>query len=439
MIAFTHREAGGGSVIDARFRSPLMVAGAIPEAIVNPADPAQSGIWLTNFIANNALVKNGTGTVTLNGNNTFNGTTTVNGGTLIAANNNSLGTTAAGTTVNSGATLGLTGGITLAGETLTINGLGSAGQLGALVNISGDNIIAATSPITARAVNAGEIRFASLAGTFTVDAAINLNTSKLSVDGSGNTIVNGVISGTGKTVAAVSATSVFGDVAEANGYTLAVEHNNIPISVNGTLAFPYTADNTSLIGAFDRIAYYLELQGGAEAPTREFVYVSMDAFTNNIGRIGVPTGATKWAFQQFVTNMNVVSNVPTGTGGGQIVQGTNIATGNIEIWPSNYGQGNSFGVPNASSAATNAGFDFGDGGFNTTDGHGSFQIHNYDVDGAGPGTIGQTILAYNQWRQANGGLGIGNSPAAAASGSDYTSSVVSPSWCAKLLPLPITA
>ncbi|OQB87095.1 MAG: Alpha-agarase precursor [Planctomycetes bacterium ADurb.Bin126] len=41
MVAFTHREGGGGSGIDVRYKSPLMAG----EAVVNPQDPAQAGVW----------------------------------------------------------------------------------------------------------------------------------------------------------------------------------------------------------------------------------------------------------------------------------------------------------------------------------------------------------------------------------------------------------
>ncbi|MGB3118138.1 MAG: autotransporter-associated beta strand repeat-containing protein, partial [Verrucomicrobiales bacterium] len=133
----------------------------------------------------------------------------------------------------------------------------------------------------------------------------------------------------------------------------------------------------------------------------------MDAFTTNLNQIGIPNGADLFNWQQTVTNLNVYSNKAG------ITTGTGLATGNVEIWPSNYGGGNSNNIPNASGST----FDFGDGGSNTTLGYGSFQIHNYDIDGAGPGTAGQVLLAYNNWRGASGDLGIGSQ---ATGNPDYT-------------------
>ena len=103
----------------------------------------------------------------------------------------------------------------------------------------------------------------------------------------------------------------------------------------------YEVDNHSKIQQpFDRIAYFLELQG-ADKDT-QYLYVSMDAFTDALDKIGVPTAKSGARFQQNVANMNVYSNVKG------IVTGTGLKGGNIEFWPNNYGPANSANVPNAS-------------------------------------------------------------------------------------------
>ena len=53
------------------------------------------------------LIKQGAGTLTMSGANTYSGVTTVNAGRLVVAHNTALGSTTAGTTVASGATLDL--------------------------------------------------------------------------------------------------------------------------------------------------------------------------------------------------------------------------------------------------------------------------------------------------------------------------------------------
>lgn len=100
----------------------------------------------------------------------------------------------------------------------------------------------------------------------------------------------------------------------------------------------------------------------------------MDAFTTVRSQIGVPvsTGAT---FQQMVSNMNVASNLPG------VVTGTGITTGNMEVWPTNYGVANALPTPGASIDT----YDFGDQ--RRPGGYGSMQVHNY-------GAL-QTIFGYN--------------------------------------------
>ncbi len=142
---------------------------------------------------------------------------------------------------------------------------------------------------------------------------------------------------------------------------------------------------------FDRIAYFVELQN-ADWTTQD-LYVSLDAFTDDPGRIGVPALGTGARFQQNVTNLDVYSNVKG------IVTGTHMNGGNIEFWPNNYAPPNSANVPNASPDV----FDFGDQPADPDDGYGSMQVHNHDQR--------QTLFAINHWREgAHADIGIGNQP-----------------------------
>lgn len=189
-------------------------------------------------------------------------------------------------------------------------------------------------------------------------------------------------------------------------YTLPIPQTGNQWNVMGV---PYSVDNSTRIqpDSFNRIGYYLELEPLDGSPMM-YVYVSADAFTGDPTKIGVPAADTRVMFQQNIQNMNVISNV------GGVVNGTMIQTGNIEFWPSNYSAPNARvnggPVPNASSVT----LDFGDGQADLSSGHGSFQIHNYDIDGAGLGIVGQTLLAISDWGGVNPNqnieVGIGNNP-----------------------------
>lgn len=154
----------------------------------------------------------------------------------------------------------------------------------------------------------------------------------------------------------------------------------------------YDTDNRGKVhGAFDRVAYFLELQSSKGAT--QYLYVSMDAFTDSLDKIGLPTFQSGSHFQQNVSHMNIWSNAKG------ITTGTGLAGGNIEFWPNNYGPGNSAKVPNASGQV----YDFGDEPAEPVDGYGSMQVHNHDAK--------QTLFALNHWREGKGAdLGIGNQP-----------------------------
>jgi sialate O-acetylesterase len=190
-------------------------------------------------------------------------------------------------------------------------------------------------------------------------------------------------------------------LAELAGYQVVYEWN-IPDNSAGwnTVAVPYTVNTSATIatGSYDRVAYYLELDGN-------WVYASFNAsgFLADPKKLGVPannaTNGTGVASNMTVSSMNVYSNV------GGITTGTGLTGGKVEFWPSNYGAG-----------ANNL-FDHDDNGFGTTSGHGSMQIHNTAVP--------QTLFAYNAWgaaRDSELGIGTGPNPTGTSTGTqrDWT-------------------
>lgn len=174
-------------------------------------------------------------------------------------------------------------------------------------------------------------------------------------------------------------------IAEAKGYQLVYD---LDIG-KAAKTIVYDVDNSAQItGSFDRVAYLLEL---SKASQTQWVYVSMDAFTDSIGKIGVPTFESKAVFQQYVANLTVLSNMK------KMVTGSGLR-GNIEFWPNNYKQNNALNITNASSSV----FDFGDQ-MVARGTYGSMQVHNFEAK--------QTVFAFNHWVMGTGcDLGIGNAP-----------------------------
>lgn len=185
----------------------------------------------------NALTKGGAGNLTLGGANTFAGTMTVSTGTLFASNAAALGTTAGGTTVSSGAALGLQGGISIGAEPLTLSGTG-IGAAGALNNVSGINTYG--GPITlAAAASIGNASGSSL----TLSNTINNAGFGLTFGADSAITASGIISGTGGVTKSGASTLTFSG---ANTFDGAISVNDGTLIVSNSAALGSTAGSTTV-------------------------------------------------------------------------------------------------------------------------------------------------------------------------------------------------
>ncbi|MDD5727774.1 MAG: acetylxylan esterase [Victivallales bacterium] len=170
----------------------------------------------------------------------------------------------------------------------------------------------------------------------------------------------------------------------AKAYELIYQFNPLKYSSVG-----YQVDNAeSYVGTLKRIGYLLKLTDKAGKTT--WVFTSMDPFTQDLLKVGVPCSAAG-VFQTYVNNLEVAGNA-SGLKTGKFEKG------NIEFWSNNYGPNNAVKIPEASSKE----FDFGDVvDTKHVNGHGSMQIHNYLQK--------QTVFSFNCPRAGrNCGIGIGN-------------------------------
>ena len=135
----------------------------------------------------------------------------------------------------------------------------------------------------------------------------------------------------------------------------------------------YAVDNHMEFGSIARVAYYVELRKPNE--DLQYVWVSMDAFTNDAAFVGVPVRARGATFQQYVQNLKVWSNA-SGVQTGERGQGF------IEFWPNTYNGNNAKNVPGATGNC-----DFGDQ--MTSGNYGCMQVHDVAAK--------QTIFAFNHW------------------------------------------
>jgi sialate O-acetylesterase len=174
---------------------------------------------------------------------------------------------------------------------------------------------------------------------------------------------------------------------------LATSGHEVSYSVNNAASFAGKK--------IKRVAYYLSLVN--EGGDATWAFVSLDAFSQDAKKLGVPTKNSGARFQQNVANLVVRTNV-------RDVKTGAFKQGNIEFWDCNYSGQNSTKVPGASDQL----FDFGDTmGTGQSPGYGSMQIHNTAEK--------QTIIAYNNWRAGKAcDLGIGNQPGGGRANPDWT-------------------
>ena len=209
----------------------------------------------------------------LDGNNTYTGVTTVNSGFLIARNAGSLGGSADGTVVASGATLQLEsgGGVSIADEAVTISGTGVGGTRGALASWSGNNVWG------------GSV-------TMAANSTVLVN--------SGNLSVNGVISGTGFNLTKSGGGQLTLGGSASNTYT------GTTIVDVGTLVLSKTGGASAIIGT-------MQLGGG----TANQPYLRMGG-SNQFGPgvvVNFPNASGNWGRFELLDTNQTLAGLNAGT------------------------------------------------------------------------------------------------------------------------------
>ncbi|MBP9912477.1 MAG: autotransporter-associated beta strand repeat-containing protein, partial [Opitutaceae bacterium] len=132
----------------------------------------------------------GSGTLTLSGNNTFSGALNVNSGVVVLTNDNALGAATSGNNIANGGALHFSSGIAVTETDLTIRGTGDGN--GALHSLDGTNSLDAAITLAT-----GSTITTDTGSTFTLSGGISRTNQNLTIDGAGDTVLSGVIDGTG--------------------------------------------------------------------------------------------------------------------------------------------------------------------------------------------------------------------------------------------------
>jgi autotransporter-associated beta strand protein len=173
-----------------------------------------------------SLTKTGAGELDFNGNNTWTGPIVINGGTVGLTNSNSLGTAESGNQVNTGATLQMSGGISVNESDFTFSGTGVTGN-GALLSTGGANTLGGQIILGAAST------FDVTSGSLTLNGSLS-TPYNLTWTGAGNGNISGQVSGAGLIDKTGTGTLTFsGTSGITNGGGLQVD--------NGTVVLNHTA------------------------------------------------------------------------------------------------------------------------------------------------------------------------------------------------------
>ena len=266
--------------------------------------------------------KSGTGTMVLSGANSYTGATTVSAGVLNIQNASALGTTAAGTTVASGAALEIQNNITVGAEALSLAGTGVSGN-GALRNISGTNSFAGNITLTAAA------KIQSDVGALTLSGGVTGTNRNLTIDGAGNTTISGTITtGTG-TLTKNGAGAVTLSGTSANTYSGATAINDGTLNLNKTAGLNALGTGNVTIGDSVGLASSANLVLLASNQIADNAAITINAdgrlglgtFTESIGTIA-GTGLIDLSTSGYLT---VGANNTSSTFGGSLT-----GTGTLE-------------------------------------------------------------------------------------------------------------
>ncbi len=208
---------------------------------------AATDLTISGIISSAAsgLTKAGAGTMVLSGLNSYPGITTINAGTIKvgaagAGSNTPLGTTAAGTTVNSGGALDLNGFSLATAEPLTINGTGTAGE-GALNNSAATAVTYNGAITLASAGSIGTTGNITLGGGITGSQDLTKSGSGSLNLGSSAATLKGLIISAGTLVSTSGNLSLAGNYINNGTFT----HNSGTVTFNGSVAQTISGNSTT--------------------------------------------------------------------------------------------------------------------------------------------------------------------------------------------------
>jgi fibronectin-binding autotransporter adhesin len=289
--------SGTGTVNTVAGGTPTLTVGA------NGQTSAFGGI-ITNTAGSLTLIKTGTGTLTLSGNNSYSGGTTITGGVLQASHNNALST---GVVTIAGTRLVVTDGVTIGNDVVINSNTGATGR-GLIENSSTAN--------------------ATVNGTITINSGAAAGGHFASVS-TGTLTVDGVVNGSG-TISHRIGIVKFGGGGNYNSFSIGdgtvwVTANN-GLSTNAVLNVAAVGTKT---GTFELNGKSQSIAGLVHNVTGSSVSIITSGSAGGVLTINIP-GANNYSYDGVISGAANLSLVKTGTGT-QTLSGTNTYTGSTTI------------------------------------------------------------------------------------------------------------
>ena len=173
---------------------------------------------------------------------------------------------------------------------------------------------------------------------------------------------------------------------------------------------PYQVDESRFAQMdIDRVAYLLHLVSGT---TNQWAWASMDAFTDDVAKIGLPTKRRDNEFQQYVANLSVRA---WRSDGNLYVTTGDFDDGNIEFCWHSYTGANAKSIPNATSAC-----DWGDTFGVGKPGAACLQVHNYSQSEVVLSVSNTGSVPMTDTGRAALGIGNGSAQGALGGNDDWT-------------------
>ena len=289
-------------------------AGTAILTIAGTSDYTFAGILTDGSTAKLGLTKTGTNKLTLTGTgNSYDGATTVSAGILNIQSNTALGTTAGNTTVATGATLQLQGGIAVGAEALTLGGTGASGTTGALQSVSGANAYGGLLTLSAATTISVDADTLDLTNTGTITGA----TFGLTLIGSGTGSIASIIGTTSGTLTKQGSGTWI--LTGTNTFTGAVSVEAGILNIRNASALGTTASGTTVTSGAT-----LQLQGGITVGSEALTIGGSGIIGTTTGALESVSGANKYGgllTLSAATTISVITDTLELTNTGSIVGG----------------------------------------------------------------------------------------------------------------------